>query len=216
MSVDVKICGLMDFEGVNAAVGGGARYLGFVFCLPSRRWVAPSEAAALLYHVPPSFLSVGLFVNPSDDALLKVLEDVPLNVIQLHGSETPQRVADVGRLTKLPVMKAIGMTCPEDLDRARSFEPMADYLLFDAQAPAEGPSGGNGKPFDWALIEKQKFSKPWMLAGGLDIDNIEEAVVKTGAKILDVSSGVEDETGRKSPEKIKAFLEKARALETCC
>ncbi|MDE2029486.1 MAG: phosphoribosylanthranilate isomerase [Alphaproteobacteria bacterium] len=214
MSVEVKICGLRDAAALTAAIDGGARYVGFVFCEDSRRAVMPEHAAELIAQVPTSITSVGLFVDPSDDELVRVLRHARLNMIQLHGSETPERVEAVKKFTGLPVMKALGIAVLPDIEAARRYESVADMLLFDAKPLPGGPKGGNGIAFDWGLLEGARFSKPWMLAGGLDAGNIAEAVALSGARILDVSSGVEDAEKRKSPSKIKAFLAKARGLET--
>ncbi len=216
MSVQVKICGLGDAASVDAAVKGGAQYLGFVFCPKSRHKVDPASVASLIEPVPSSVATVGLFVDPSDDDLRRVLNIVPMKMIQLHGSETPDRISAVKKITGLPIIKAIGIAAPQDVTTAKSYESVADFLLFDAKPLPDGPSGGNGVAFDWTLLKNAVFSKPWLLAGGLHEGNIKAAVAATGARILDVSSGVEDASGNKSPIKIKAFLDKARVIETCC
>jgi phosphoribosylanthranilate isomerase len=214
--VHVKICGLSDAESVASAVDGGARYLGFVFCPVSRRAIDPKTAASLIERIPSRIASVGLFVDPQDDDLERVLSLAPLKMIQLHGSETPERVQAVKKRTGLHVIKAIGIAAPQDIAKAKQYEPVADILLLDAKPSSNGTSGGNGVVFDWSLLKNAVFSKPWILAGGLDAGNIEAAVAATGARILDVSSGVEYPMGRKSPAKIKAFLDKAATIETCC
>lgn len=215
MSVAVKICGLTDADAVVAAVEGGADYLGFVFCEESKRRIDAATAASLIKKVSSSAVPVGLFVNPSDEELSAVLDMAPLQAIQLHGNESPSRVEQVKKRTGLSVIKAIGMAAPQDLARARTYEGIADFLLLDAKAAPGLPLGGNGIVFDWGLIRNAGFSKPWFLAGGLAIDNIESAVKETGARILDVSSGVENAAGQKSPEKISEFLAKAHGIETC-
>jgi phosphoribosylanthranilate isomerase len=212
LSVNVKICGLGDAASVDAAVQGGARYLGFVFCAKSRHRIDAASAAPLIARVLPSIETVGLFVDPTDDELVHVLKTAPVKIIQLHGNETPDRVSAVKFLTGLPVIKAVGMASSQDVAKSKSYESEADYLLLDAKPSAGGPTGGNGIIFDWSLLKNAAFSKPWLLAGGLHAGNIKEAVTATGALILDVSTGVEDASGKKSPEKIRAFLDKARAL----
>jgi phosphoribosylanthranilate isomerase len=214
VSVRVKICGLKDAASVAASVTGGANYLGFVFYPPSPRAVDAATAATLIAVVPASIISVGLFVDPSDDDLQHILKTVPLRMIQLHGKETPDRVAAVKKLTGLPVMKAIGIAAAEDVTAARIYENAADMLLLDAKPVAGDLPGGNAARFDWALLRNARFTKPWMLAGGLTEQNIAEAVKTTGAKIVDVSSGVESQKGVKSLEKITRFLRTARAIET--
>ncbi len=216
MTVQVKICGLRDAASVAAAVEGGARYVGFVFYPKSPRVVDAETAAALIAPLPPSVISVGLFVDPSDNDVLRVLRIAPLRMIQLHGSETPERVAAVKRLTGLPVIKAVGIASRQDILAARLYESTADLLLLDAKPSAGGLPGGNAAVFDWSLLKDEVFAKPWLLAGGLNEANSESAVAATGASILDVSSGVEAGVGQKSPAKIKAFLAQARKIETCC
>ena len=215
MSVGVKICGLKDAAAVEAVVAGGARYAGFVFYPRSPRAVTAAEVAPLLDLLPAPVRSVGLFVDPSDAELREVLLHAPLQIIQLHGGESPERVREVKALTGLPVMKAIGIGTAEDIGKAHSYEAVADLLLLDAKPATGGLPGGNARVFDWNLLQNAVFSKPWLLAGGLDADNVATAVHKTGARLVDVSSGVEDGIGLKSPEKIRVFLEKARQIETC-
>ena len=207
MSTTVKICGLTSPEGVAAAVSAGARYLGFVFFAKSPRHVTPEQAAALASEVPLGIAKVGLFVNPDDALLQTVLAQVPLDMIQLHGSENPARVTEVRALTGLPVMKAVGVAEPRDLDALWDYGLVADMLLIDAKPPkdAELP-GGNGLAFDWRLLVGRKFLTPWMLAGGLTPDNVAEAVRLTGARIVDVSSGVESAPGEKDGALIRDFV----------
>ncbi|MFC0201741.1 phosphoribosylanthranilate isomerase [Paracoccus rhizosphaerae] len=208
---DVKICGLKDPAHVAAAVEAGARYLGFVFFDRSPRSVTPEEAAALVAHVPVGVASVGLFVDPDDELLRRVLEVVPLDVIQLHGKESPDRVAEIKALTGLPVMKAVGIREASDLAQLTDYGLVADMLLVDAKA-AEGAAlpGGNGLAFDWQLLVGRRFLRPWMLAGGLTPENVAEAVRLTGARVVDVSSGVESAPGVKDVARIGAFV---RALQ---
>ena len=207
MSTTVKICGLTSPQGVAAAVSAGARYLGFVFFAKSPRHVTPEQAAALAAEVPLGIAKVGLFVNPDDALLQTVLAQVPLDMIQLHGSESPARVTEVRALTGLPVMKAVGLSGPEDLDALWDYGLVADMLLVDAKAPKDAAlPGGNGLAFDWRLLVGRKFLTPWMLAGGLTPDNVAEAVRLTGARIVDVSSGVESAPGEKDGALIRDFV----------
>lgn len=208
MSVSVKICGIQDLAALDAATAGGAAYVGFVFCAPSRHRVTAEDARPLALRVPKSVEAVGLFVDPSDDELLAITNNVPLNIVQLHGRETPERVAEVRALTGLRVMKVIHIAAPEDFARVGAYEIVADMLLFDTKLGAQ-PTGGTGKAFNWELLKGRSFSRPWMLAGGININNLEEAVAVTGAKIVDLSSGVEDASGRKSPRMIRELLELA-------
>ncbi len=210
MPLTVKICGIKDAFALQAASEGGAAFVGFVFA-PSRRRLEPHEARALCQATPPQIKKVGLFVNPTDDELDAVLSVAPLDILQLHGSEDPARLAAIKESVRLPVMKAIAITQAQDLVKARAYEPVADYLLFDAKAPQGGPAGGTGHTFDWTLLRGFTSSLPWFLAGGLCADNIAQAVTQTGARRIDLSSGVETD-GVKDPQKIKEILRLAATL----
>lgn len=208
----VKICGLTEPDDIRAATDAGARYVGFVFFPKSPRNIDPARAAALAADVPVGVARVGLFVDPSDADLARVLDVVALDMIQLHGAETPARVTEVKALTGLPVMKAVGISGPEDLDRLWDYGLVADQLLVDAKPPKGSVlPGGNGLAFDWRLLVGRKFLRPWILAGGLTPDNVAEAIRLTGAQAVDVSSGVESAPGRKDPQLIRDFL--AAAME---
>ncbi|MBF0247933.1 MAG: phosphoribosylanthranilate isomerase [Alphaproteobacteria bacterium] len=212
MSVTVKICGISTPEAIAAAAGGGAAMLGFVFFPKSPRNVSLEQAAALLPLVPAGIVKVALLVGP-DDALALAVTRLGFDLMQLHGGETPERVVEIKALTGLPVMKAVGIRGPEDVARAHAFEAVADYVLLDAKAP-EGARlpGGNAVSFDWNLIRGETWERPWLLAGGLGADNLADAVRASGATFVDVSSGVEDAPGHKSPEKIREFLALAKTL----
>jgi phosphoribosylanthranilate isomerase len=212
--IQAKICGVRTPEAIAAAVAGGARAIGLVFHPASPRAVDPSFAAELARQVPTGVQVIGLFVDPQNDELERIVGQVPLDMVQLHGSEAPGRVADVKSRFGLPVMKAIAIGAASDLERARSYEPVADRLLFDAKAPAGISTlpGGNGLAFDWTLLTGLRWSLPWMLAGGLNPDNVASAVGASGAQAVDVSSGVEDRPGHKDPDKIRAFLAALRNL----
>ncbi len=212
MSTTVKICGLTSPEGIAAAVSAGARYLGFVFFAKSPRHVTPEQAAALAAEVPLGIAKVGLFVNPDDALLQTVLAQVPLDMIQLHGSENPARVTEVRALTGLPVMKAAGVAEPRDLDALWDYGLVADMLLIDAKPPkgADLP-GGNGLAFDWRLLAGRQVLKPWLLAGGLTPENVTQALRLTRAPGVDVSSGVESAPGVKDPDRIRDFIARATA-----
>jgi phosphoribosylanthranilate isomerase len=215
MTIKTKICGLSTPEAVTAAVNGGACYAGFVFFPPSPRSVAPAQAASLAQRLTPQVEAVGLFVDPDDDLLGRVLEAVPLDLIQLHGAETPGRVADIRQRTGRPVMKAIKVAKPEDLAQVKDYAAVVDLLLFDAKAPksmAGALPGGNALSFDWRILAGRQWPKPWMLAGGLTADNIAEAIAISGAKILDISSGVESAPGQKDQQLIRDFLIEVSAL----
>jgi len=207
----VKICGLRTPEAVEAAVAGGATYVGFVFFPRSPRHVAPDEAARLAIEVPPGVAKVALTVDADDAALDAILAEVPVDFLQLHGSESPDRVAAVRARYGLPVMKAVGLADEGDLVAIDEYMRVADQILVDARAPKGAAlPGGNGIAFDWRLIAGRRWSRPWMLAGGLTPENVAEAVRLTGARQVDVSSGVESAPGVKDPARIAAFLAEAR------
>jgi phosphoribosylanthranilate isomerase len=214
MTISVKICGINDAIALTTAVEAGARYVGLVFYPPSPRAVTVELAQQLAALVPPHVTTVGLFVEPKDKDLLAVLQHVPLGMIQLHGDEPPKRVAAVKGMTGLPVMKAVKIASAEDLKTIPAFDAAADQLLFDAKAPPhmDALPGGNALAFDWGLLQGIKTTKPWMLAGGLNAGNLVEAVRITGAKMVDVSSGVEDSPGKKNPDKIRELIKLAQQL----
>lgn len=213
MPVDVKICGLNAPDAVAAAVDGGARLVGFVFFPASPRAVTPACAGALAAAVPAGIVKVGLVVDADDAALEAIVAGAALDMLQLHGHETPQRVAAVRARFALPVMKAVPIAAEADVAAAHAYEDIADRLMFDARPPkgATRP-GGNALAFDWELLAGRRWALPWILAGGLDAGNVAEAVRTSGAPAVDVSSGVEDAPGVKSPEKIRAFLQVAATL----
>ncbi|WP_339714932.1 phosphoribosylanthranilate isomerase, partial [uncultured Sneathiella sp.] len=217
MTVAAKICGLNDAAAVAAAVENGAAFVGFVFYPPSPRNVSPEKAAELAADIPKTVQKVGLFVDPVDELIRNVLDAVSLDWIQLHGSETPERVRDIKQTFNLPVMKAIKIDSAASIATASSYEGVADMLLFDAKEPKAMKNalpGGNGLAFDWKLLANTKIKSPWMLAGGLKSENIAEAVRVSGAHIVDTSSGVEFQPGCKDPAAIEAFLMATRAIET--
>ncbi len=210
--VSIKICGLTAKEQVRAAADAGARYVGFVFFPKSPRNISVSTASQLAQDVPAGVAKVALTVNATDEDLQAILSEVPLDMLQLHGKESPERVQEVKDRFGLPVMKAIGIADTEDLAQIDLYSDVADQLLIDAKPPrnAELP-GGNGLAFDWRLLAGRKYwRKPWMLAGGLTPDNVAEAIRMTGARQVDVSSGVESAPGVKDATLIQAFINAAR------
>ncbi|MCC5956061.1 MAG: phosphoribosylanthranilate isomerase, partial [Natronohydrobacter sp.] len=198
--VAVKICGLTSPQAVSDAVESGARYLGFVFFPRSPRHLDLPAAADLARTVPVGIAKVALTVDADDAMLDALLAAVPIDMLQLHGHETPARVAEVKARFGLPVMKAVGVSERADLAALDSYLPVADQILLDAKPPkgADLP-GGNGLAFDWRLIEGRDWPKPWMLAGGLTPENVAQAVRLTGARQVDVSSGVESAPGGEKP-----------------
>lgn len=209
METSVKICGLSVEDHVRVAAEAGARYVGFVFFPKSPRHVEIARAAALAAQVPAGVAKVALTVNATDAELDRILAEVPLDMLQLHGKEAPERVVEVKERYGLPVMKAIGVADAEDLDQIDVYSDVVDQLLIDAKPPKNADlPGGNGLAFDWRLLAGRKYwRKPWMLAGGLTPDNVAEAIRMTGARQVDVSSGVESAPGEKDPDLIRAFLE---------
>jgi phosphoribosylanthranilate isomerase len=206
-----KICGLSTGPTVQAALSGGASFLGFMFFPASPRRTDPATAARLAAPARGRAAIVAVTVDP-DDALLETLaRELSPDFIQLHGRETPSRVAEIRRRFSRGVIKALPVAEAGDLAAARDYQGVADHLMFDAKAPpgAAAP-GGLGAPFDWALLKGQAFDRPWFLAGGLDPWNVAEAVTLSGARMVDVSSGVERGAGLKDPALIEAFLEAVR------
>lgn len=213
MKLTVKICGLTTPEAVAAAVTGGATFLGAVFFAKSPRHIDPQAAAVLFDGLPRRIRRVGLFVDPTDRELERVLARVRLDLVQLHGHESPGRVEAVRRDFGLPVMKALAIAEEADLAIAKTYDEVADRLLFDARPPqgADRP-GGNARSFDWRLLAGRRWKRPWMLAGGIAAANLRRAVRISGATAVDVSSGVETAPGVKDPRKIAAFLRVAAKL----
>lgn len=207
MDIRVKICGLKEPAHVAAAAEAGAAYVGFVFFETSPRNVSIAQARDLAVEAPVGVAKVALTVNADDAFLDKLVETVPLDMLQLHGSESPERVAEVRARFGLPVMKAIGIADAEDVAKIDTYGAVADQLLVDAKPPknAELP-GGNGLSFDWRLVNRKYWPRPWMLAGGLTADNVAEAVKMTGARQLDLSSGVESAPGVKDVGMIRTFM----------
>jgi phosphoribosylanthranilate isomerase len=214
MGVAAKICGLSTEDAVAAAIAGGAAYLGFVFYPPSPRAVTPRHAARLCAGTPAEIARVGLFVDADDETIEAALAVAPLDILQFHGSEPPERVGEARLRFGRPIMKAVAIAGPEDLTGAARYEDAADGLLFDAKPPRrlDALPGGNGLAFDWNLIAGRTWRLPWMLSGGLTAELLPEAVCISGTTAVDVSSGVESRPGVKDPGKIHAFLAAARAL----
>ena len=210
--VSVKICGLATVDDVRACADAGANYMGLVFFEKSPRNIIIPAARELALAAPLGLAKVALVVNPSDAELDAITATVPLDMLQLHGRETPERVAEVKARYGLPVMKAVGIADGDDLPKLESYFGVADQILVDAKPPKGGElPGGNGLSFDWRLIAGRRWPCPWMLAGGLTPENVAEAVKMTGAKQVDVSSGVEDAPGQKKAELIQKFVQSSRA-----
>ncbi|WP_425052301.1 phosphoribosylanthranilate isomerase [Psychromarinibacter sp. S121] len=206
----IKFCGLSRPEDIEAAAKAGAAYVGFVFFPKSPRNVSLETAAALAAEVPVGICKVALTVNADNDLLDRITGAVPLDMLQLHGQETPERVAEVKAHYGLPVMKAVGIATADDLPALDKYAAVADQILLDAKpSPDDDRPGGNGVAFDWTLIAGRRWPVPWMLAGGLTPENVAEAVRLTGVRQVDLSSGIESAPGVKDPAKIAAL---AKAL----
>lgn len=205
--ISVKICGLKHPDQVAAAAEAGARYIGFNFFPKSPRYVTPQQAAELMFDVPVGVAKVSLVVNATDEQIGQIVDTTTTDMIQLHGSETPERVAEVKARFGLPVIKALGIADAEDVAQIDLYAPVADQLLIDAKAPKNAVlPGGNGLTFDWRLVQRKYWPCPWMLAGGLTPDNVAEAVRLTGTKQVDVSSGVESAPGEKDADLVARFI----------
>ncbi|NTT86252.1 phosphoribosylanthranilate isomerase [Tabrizicola fusiformis] len=209
--IRVKICGLRTLADVAAVTAAGAAYAGFNFFPKSPRSVTMAEALPLVLAAPPGLAKVALVVD-ADDAMLDALtEALPLDMLQLHGKESPDRVAEIRARYGLPVMKAVGVADEGDLAAVFDYSLVADQILVDAKPPKNAVlPGGNGLTFDWRLVAQRRWLRPWMLAGGLTAENVAEAVRLTNARQVDVASGVESAPGVKDAAKIAAFTRAAR------
>lgn len=214
MTLHAKICGITTPDAAAAAIEGGAFALGFVFYPRSPRYVSPADAAALARPVPPGVLKVAVVVDASDETLAAIVAALQPDLLQLHGAETPARAAAITSRFARPVMKAIPIMDRDDLAAAEPYFGIVARLMFDAKPPPTPAAlpGGNALAFDWSLLAGHEWPCPWMLSGGLTAENLATAVSISGARAVDVSSGVEDRPGVKSPARIAAFLAAARRL----
>jgi phosphoribosylanthranilate isomerase len=215
MAIEVKICGVNSADALAAAVEGGAALVGFNFYRKSPRFLTHDAAAALARTVPRPIVRVAVIVDLDNEAIAALLAAVPLDMLQLHGKEDPARAAAIRARFRKPVMKAIAVARADDLEAAGQFLPVVDRLLLDAKPPPamkDALPGGNAIAFDWTLLRGRDWPKPWMLSGGLTPENLADAVRISGARRVDVASGIEDRPGVKSPAKIKAFLALAKTL----
>jgi phosphoribosylanthranilate isomerase len=208
---EVKICGITTPDALDAAIAGGARYVGFVLFPKSPRHLTREKAETLIHRVQAHVESVVVTVDPDDDLLGWIGAALKPNWIQLHGAESPERVAEAGRIARAKTIKALGVARAEDLAQAARFTPVADMLMFDAKPPPDGLPGGNALAFDWAILAGRTFARPWLLSGGLTPANVGEAMRASEASLVDVSSGVESAPGLKDPLLIAQFLAAARA-----
>lgn len=212
MSYAIKICGVKSREALAAAASAGATHVGFAFFAKSPRAVSHDQARMLADAAPDTLARVALLVDPADEDVANAVLAARPALIQLHGKETPARAADIRARFKTPVMKALPIAAAADVARARDYEETCDWLLFDAKPdPNADRPGGHGRAFDWSLLKGYAGRKPWMLSGGLNPENVGEAVRISGAHAVDVSSGVESRPGQKSTRLIEAFAAAAKA-----
>lgn len=203
---DAKICGITSFEALDAAIDGGARFVGFVTYQKSPRYLPPEKLAALAKQAAGRVETVLVTVAADDAHLAAAATAAQPDWIQCHGGESPRRVAETRRFARRGVIKAIGLSRHEDLPTVSPYEQVADMLLFDAPAQGQEMPGGNARAFDWGVVKGWKFNRPWFLAGGLTPENVREAMQISGADLVDVSSGVESAPGIKDPLRIAQFL----------
>jgi phosphoribosylanthranilate isomerase len=213
MAIDVKICGITDPEMAQIVANSGASHIGFIFFPRSPRNLSIADAMVLSPHIPDGLTRVGVFVDPDDDFLETAIAAIGLDMLQLHGAETVARVDEVKRKFGLPVIKAMPVATRSDVDASHAYVGHSDYILFDAKPPkgqGDGLPGGTGLSFDWSLLSnlppEMSAEMPWVLSGGLSLDNIAEAIRQTHCRFVDLSSGVEVRPGVKSAAKIKAFM----------
>jgi phosphoribosylanthranilate isomerase len=214
MTVRVKICGINSLEAANAALSAGADFAGLVFFERSPRNLNLDQARQLAALLRRRIRVVALLVDPPDSQVDEIVAVIAPDFIQLHGDETPLRVAAIANQAKRPAIKVVAIAGPEDVARARAYEEVADYLLFDAKAgPETQRPGGLGAAFDWQLLAGAQIKRPWGLAGGLTAENVGRAIEIAHPHFVDASSGVEDSPGRKSAAKIAAFIHAARSAQ---
>jgi phosphoribosylanthranilate isomerase len=210
--IQAKICGLSTADAVTAALEGGAAFIGFIFFAKSPRHVTPETAASL---APPArakgVATVAVMVDPDNETADRIVRILQPDLIQLHGKETPARVAEIAARTGRGVIKALSISQPGDLAQAAAYDGLVEHLMFDAKPPKGSDlPGGVGASFDWTILAGKRFTRPYFLAGGLDPWNVAEAVRLSGAPLADVSSGVERGPGLKDPALISAFLDAVR------
>ena len=212
--VRVKICGLRTTADVAACAAAGAAYIGLNFFPPSPRFLTLDQGRALSLAAPDGLAKVALVVDAEDETLDAIVDAMPLDMLQLHGKESPDRVAELRARYGLPVMKVLGVAGEGDLAALMDYSLVADQLLIDAKAPNDAIlPGGNGLSFDWRLVAQRRWLRPWMLAGGLTAQNVAEAVRLTNVRQVDVASGVESAPGIKDPAKIAAFIAAAGSVK---
>ncbi len=207
----IKICGITRSETLTTLAKAGVEYAGFVCVENSSRFLPPDRAVHLASQTPPTMKQVALFSNATDEWLDSYLIKMQPDFLQLHGGETPARVSEIRARYRKPIIKAFALSTADDLSIFSQYEKICDWLLFDAKPANNGqPSGGSGTSFDWRLLAGKRFSRPWMLAGGLNTENIRHALDILKPDAVDVSSGVEISAGHKDNQKIEEFVNSVR------
>ncbi|MFT6219814.1 MAG: phosphoribosylanthranilate isomerase [Myxococcota bacterium] len=199
-----KLCGFTNKETVDLAVECGADLVGFVFYAPSKRNISAQEAGKISVDIPSNVKKVAVFVDLNDEDIAKIIENLKPDFLQIHSNDF-SRILDIKNNFKIPIIKAFAIIDEKDLEVVSQYEEIADYFLFDAKTKE---IGGSGKSFDWKVLDKLETAKKWLLSGGMDVDNIEKAIIQTGAKMVDLSSGIEETKGIKSKKLIKEFMNK--------
>jgi phosphoribosylanthranilate isomerase len=211
MAIAIKICGLTTPEAADATIRAGAAFGGLMFFARSPRFLQREQAKALAARLRGRVRIVAVFADASDAEIAEAVDATDPDLLQLHGGETPARVSELRTRFTRPIIKALAVSDRADLEKARAYDA-ADFFLFDARAPAGATRpGGLGAAFDWTIMSSLSTRRPWLLAGGLTVENVGRAIAMSGAQMVDVSSGVEDKPGHKSPEKIAAFAAAVRA-----
>ena len=210
--IEIKLCGLKEPSHIEVAFNLGIKYVGLVLYKKSPRYLNRETARSLIYNSPPGIKKVGLVVDPTND-FLDTISDIDLDMLQLHGSETLDRVREIKSKVNVSLIKAVGVKDKKDLELVEKYAEIADQILIDAKPNGNSLPGGNGIKFDWKILEDITWEFPWFLAGGLNESNIDDALFATNAKKVDLSSGVEDSHGKKSIVKITKFVKKIRKYE---
>lgn len=210
MAAAIKICGVTKPQDIETLNQLGVELVGFNFYKPSPRHLSMERAAQLAAQCNPKMERVALLVDPSDDDIDEALGMVSPHRLQLHGAESPARVADIKRRSHCAVIKALPIAGKEDFDTARGFQDCADWFLFDAKPPQDGMPGGNGEAFDWTVLKAYDLKQPYLLAGGLTADNVGTALAISGADMVDIASGVETAPGEKDASLMTAFVNAVR------
>ncbi len=210
MSTKVKICGITTPEALNTAIRSGARFIGLVFYPKSPRNISFNTAHHLAKSVPTGVRTVALFVDPDDALLERVLGGIQIDMVQLHGNESPARVQEIKDKYHVQTIKAFRIANESDLSQVESYSAAADWFLFDAKPKNATLPGGTGQSFDWAILKDRTWSKPWMLSGGLNPDNVTDALTLLHPDAVDVSSGVESAPGQKDLKRITKFIRQAK------